>query len=165
VTNIDTDHGTIDLAETKAAAVLVFDRLERDKDGTLDARELRGRLSAKELAVAEPDHDGTMTKDEYLAVVEQRFKPANADADDTIDARESGSKAGRAAGEVAGSASDCSWPFGAFADPSMPWRTLSRAKPPRECGSACLSSRKRGIDRLRRRPCLMLRFRPKLPLQ
>jgi hypothetical protein len=58
VTNIDTDHdGTIDLAETQAAAAAVFDRLERDNDGTLDVRELKGRLSAKELAVA----DRTMT--------------------------------------------------------------------------------------------------------
>jgi Ca2+-binding EF-hand superfamily protein len=94
---IDTDHdGTIDLAETKAAAATAFDRLERDNDGTLDARELKGRLSAKELAAADPDHDGTLTKDEYLAVVEQRFKAANTDVDDTIDAREFGSKAGRA---------------------------------------------------------------------
>jgi hypothetical protein len=67
-----------------------------DRDGTLDARELKGRLSAKELAAADPDHDGTLTKDEYLAVVEQRFKAANRDADDTIDAKEFGSKAGRA---------------------------------------------------------------------
>jgi hypothetical protein len=94
---IDTDHdGTMDLAETKAAAAAVFDRLERDSDGTLDARELKGHLSAKELAAADSDHDGTLTKDEYLAVVEQRFRAANRDTDDTIDAKEFGSKAGRA---------------------------------------------------------------------
>ena len=45
-----------------------------DHDGTLDKRELARRLSAKELAAADPDHDGTLTKDEYLALVEQRLK-------------------------------------------------------------------------------------------
>ena len=96
MTNIDTDHdGTIDLAEANPAAAGVFDRLERDNEATLDARELKGRLSAKELAVA----DRTMTapwRRRYLAIVERRFKAANADADDTIDAREFDSKAGRA---------------------------------------------------------------------
>ena len=72
---LDTDNdGTVDLAEAKKAASALFDRLERDKDGTLDKRELARRLSAKELAAADPDHDGTLTKDEYLAVVEQRFR-------------------------------------------------------------------------------------------
>jgi hypothetical protein len=42
-----------------------FVRLERDKDATLDKHEPAGRLS--ESAVADPDHDGTLTKDEYLA--------------------------------------------------------------------------------------------------
>jgi Ca2+-binding EF-hand superfamily protein len=73
----------------------VFDRLDKDKDGTLDVRELRGRLSAKELAAADPDNDGTLTKDEYLKVVEQRFNAANPDKDGTLDAREFRSKAGQ----------------------------------------------------------------------
>jgi EF hand len=53
-------------------------------------------LSAKELAAADPDHDGTLTVDEYLAVVEQRFNAANPDGDGTLDAKELNSKAGRA---------------------------------------------------------------------
>jgi Ca2+-binding EF-hand superfamily protein len=94
---LDTDKdGTVDLAEAKAAASALFDRLERDKDGTLDKRELAHRLSAKELAAADPDHDGTLTKDEYLTVVEQRFRAADPDHDGTIDARELHSRAGRA---------------------------------------------------------------------
>jgi hypothetical protein len=48
------------------------------------------------LAVADPDHDGTLTKDEYLAVVEQRFGAANPDRDGTLDAKELNSKAGQA---------------------------------------------------------------------
>jgi len=94
---LDTDHdGTVDLAEAKKAASALFDRLERDKDGTLDKRELARRLSARELAAADPDHDGTLTKDEYLAVVEQRFAAADPDHDGTLDARELNTKAGQA---------------------------------------------------------------------
>jgi EF hand len=52
-------------------------------------------LSAKELSAADPDHDGTLTKDEYLAVVEQRFNAANADSDGTLDAKELTTKAGQ----------------------------------------------------------------------
>ena len=94
---LDTDNdGTVDLAEAKRAASALFDRLDPDKDGTLDRRELRGRLSAKELAAADPDRDGTLTKDEYLSVVEQRFKAADPDIDGTLDAKELRTKAGKA---------------------------------------------------------------------
>ena len=93
---LDTDNdGTVDLAEAKAAASALFDRLERDKDGTLDKSELAGRLSPKQLAAADPDHDGTLTKDEYLAVVEQRFRAADPDHDGTLDAKELNSAAAR----------------------------------------------------------------------
>jgi hypothetical protein len=97
IRQLDTDNdGTVDLAEAKAAASALFDQLERDKDGTLDKHELSRRLSAKELAAADPDHDGTLTKDEYLAVVEQRFGAADPDHDGTLDAKELKSGAGRA---------------------------------------------------------------------
>ena len=92
---LDND-GTVDLAEAKKAASALFDKLERDKDGTLDKRELARRLSAKELAAADPDHDGTLTKDEYLAVVEQRFSAADPDHDGTLDTKELNTAAGRA---------------------------------------------------------------------
>jgi Ca2+-binding EF-hand superfamily protein len=82
--------------EVKKAASTAFAKLDRDHDGTADKRELAGRLSAKELAAADPDHDGTLTLDEYLAVVEQRFKAADSNADGTLDAKELKSKAGRA---------------------------------------------------------------------
>jgi Ca2+-binding EF-hand superfamily protein len=92
----DTDNdGTLDLNEVKKAGAL-FDKLDRDHDSTLDRRELRGRLSAKEFAAADPDKDGTLTKDEYLAAVEQRFKAADPDNDGTLDAKELSTPAGRA---------------------------------------------------------------------
>ena len=80
----------------KKAASALFAKLDPDRDGTLDARELRGRLNARDLAAADPDKDGTLTLDEYLKVVEQRFNAANPDKDGTLDARELSSPAGRA---------------------------------------------------------------------
>ena len=93
----DTDNdGTVDLAEAKKAASALFDKLDREHDGTLDKRELARRLTPKEFAAADPDHDGTLTKDEYLAAVEQRFTAADPDHDGTLDAKELNTKAGQA---------------------------------------------------------------------
>ena len=74
----------------------LFAKLDPDHDGTLGVRELRGRLTAKELKTADPDHDGALTLDEYLALVEQRFRAAGPDNDGTPDAKEFKSRAGRA---------------------------------------------------------------------
>ena len=88
--------GTVDMTEAKNAASKLFDKLDRDRDGTLDARELHGRLSAKEFAAANPDNDKTIDKNEYLKVVEARFKAADPDNDGTLDARELATPAGKA---------------------------------------------------------------------
>ena len=48
------------------------------------------------MAAADPDHDGTLTKDEYVALCDQRFKDADVDHDGTLDAKELGSKDGLA---------------------------------------------------------------------
>ena len=88
--------GTVDLAEAKAAASKLFDKLDHDKDGTLDAKELRGRISAKEFAAADPDKDGTLDKNEYMTIVEARFRAADPDNDGTLDAKELATPAGKA---------------------------------------------------------------------
>jgi hypothetical protein len=96
VKTFDTDNDeTLDLQEVKKAAAAEFAKLDRDHEGTLDAHELRGRLSAKDLKAADPDHDGTLTMDEYLAIVAQRFDAANADHDGTLDVKELATPAGR----------------------------------------------------------------------
>ena len=85
--NTDRDR-TVDLAEAKKAASDVFDKLDTDKDGTLNIKELQGRLSRKDFIGADRDNDQTLSKDEYLAVVEQRFKSADADGDGSVSAAE-----------------------------------------------------------------------------
>jgi len=91
---LDND-GTVDLAAAKAAASEMFDKLDRDHDGTLDRRELRGHMVSKEFGAADGDHDGTLDKDEYLAAVEKSFKAADRDNDGTLDAKELGTARGR----------------------------------------------------------------------
>jgi hypothetical protein len=96
---IDPDNdGEMTLAEAQKRAGLVFDKLNKDKkkDSTLDAKELRGRMTAKELKAANPDNDGTLDKAEYLSAVAVRFKAANPDGDVTIECDELKTKAGKA---------------------------------------------------------------------
>jgi Ca2+-binding EF-hand superfamily protein len=93
----DTDQdGTLDLAEVKTAARTAFSQLDNNSDGKLDAKELHGRMRAKEIAEADTDHDGTISKDEYLALVEKLFNEADADQEGTLSQKELRSKPGRA---------------------------------------------------------------------
>ena len=92
----DTDNdGTVDLDEAKKAASALFDKLDTDKDGTLDFKESKGRLTHKELTAADPDNDGTLSKDEYLALIEDRFKAADPDNDGSMSAAEFKTHAGQ----------------------------------------------------------------------
>jgi Ca2+-binding EF-hand superfamily protein len=94
---LDPDNdGTVDLNEARKAGSAMFDRLDRNKGGTLNRRELGGRVTAAEFAAADPDKDGTLTKDEYLTIVDKRFKAADPDNDGTLDDKELRSRAGRA---------------------------------------------------------------------
>ena len=69
--------GTLDLAEVKEAAGKMFDKLDKDGDGTLDSKEVRTRISNADFKAADADYDGTLTKDEYLTIVEKLFNGAD----------------------------------------------------------------------------------------
>jgi Ca2+-binding EF-hand superfamily protein len=86
--------GTVDEAEARQAASALFDRLDIDKDGALDANELRGHINQEELQANDPDHDNTLTKDEYLAIVVERFKAADSNHDGRLGIDEFTSKPG-----------------------------------------------------------------------
>jgi hypothetical protein len=53
-------------------------------------------LTNGDLTQADLDRDGTLSKDEYLAVVEKRFRQADVDSDGTLTPKELRSGAGRA---------------------------------------------------------------------
>ncbi len=59
-----------------------------DNDGTLDAKELSGRLDEAGIKAADPDNDGTLDIKEYEALVVLKFKAANPDNDGTVDKKE-----------------------------------------------------------------------------
>jgi hypothetical protein len=100
-TRFDTDDDrTVDIDEAKKAATALFDKLDTDKDGTLDFKELKGRMPQKEFTAADPDNDGTLSKDEYLALVEKRFKAADPDNDGTVSAAEFKMTAGRSLSQL-----------------------------------------------------------------
>ena len=92
----DSDHDkTLDLAEVNKAAAAEFDKLDVDHDGTLDMRELGHRITRAEFLAADKDRDGTLDKEEYEAIVTERFHAANRDNDTTIEAKELRTRAGR----------------------------------------------------------------------
>jgi Ca2+-binding EF-hand superfamily protein len=78
----------------KSAASAHFDKLDKDKDGTLDANEVKSVIGAKAFKAADPDNDGTLSKEEYLALVEKLFTKTDVDKDGTLDAKELKSEAG-----------------------------------------------------------------------
>ncbi|MGA8650869.1 MAG: hypothetical protein WB677_09630 [Xanthobacteraceae bacterium] len=94
--------GTIDLGEVKAAAAALFDQLDRDHDGTLTQEEIGDRATVERRLLPSPNPfklfavEGKVTKDDYLALTERRFKLADPDNDGKLDATELESEAGQA---------------------------------------------------------------------
>jgi Ca2+-binding EF-hand superfamily protein len=93
---IDRDrNGTINLDEAKRAAAILFDQLDRHRTGKLSRTQLgRGRMTLAEFSWADRDHDGTLTKDEYLALVERQFRVADLDHDGTVSGAEFRARSG-----------------------------------------------------------------------
>jgi Ca2+-binding EF-hand superfamily protein len=92
----DTDKDkALSLDEVKAAAAAHFDKLNKDGDSTLEANEVKGVLGPKAFAAADTDHDGTLSKSEYLALVEKLFNAADTDHDGKLTAVELRSRTGQ----------------------------------------------------------------------
>lgn len=77
------------------AASASLTALDPDNDGTLDAKELSGRVDEAGLKSADPDSDGTLDQKEYDILVETRFKAADPDNDGTLDDAELTTDAGK----------------------------------------------------------------------
>jgi hypothetical protein len=94
MTTIDTGKdGTINLTEAKFAAAAVIVKIDSDHNGILTNEELGGRAGVVDQLVPTGRFmfwktKGTLTKQEYLDLVEGRFKPAIPDDDGTLDAKE-----------------------------------------------------------------------------
>ena len=93
---------TLDWNEVKDAAAAEFDRLDTNGDHSLDAKEAAGILGPKAFAAADADHDGTLSKEEYLRLAEKLFKQADADHDGTLTADELDSKSGKVLARLIG---------------------------------------------------------------
>jgi Ca2+-binding EF-hand superfamily protein len=93
---LDPDNdGMVDLDKVKTAAAALFDRLDRNRNGFLNKRELGGRVIPQEFAAVDSDRDGTLSKNEYLMVVEKRFKAADPDNSGRVHETKLNSRAGR----------------------------------------------------------------------
>lgn len=72
--------GMINLDQAKNAAGLLFDQLDRHRTGKLPHAQFgRHRLTVAEFNWADRNHDGALTRDEYLALVERQFAAADLD--------------------------------------------------------------------------------------
>ena len=66
--------GTVDLNEAKAAASALFDKLERTTTAPSTARSCMAGFPTADWAMADPDNDKTISKDEYLAYRRSRLQ-------------------------------------------------------------------------------------------
>ena len=96
---LDTDHdGTLDLAECKAAAAAMFDKLDADKSATLDQQELGDRGT---ITIVESPHHTMFfqtrpSKADYVGFVVKRFDVVDPDHEGKLDAKELDTPAGQA---------------------------------------------------------------------
>ena len=92
----DTDNdGTIDVTRPRPPPAPLFDKLEADQDGTLDNKELKGRIVRREWPAADPDNDGPSARTNIWRCLEAMFKVADKDGEGTLDNKEFRNPAGR----------------------------------------------------------------------
>ena len=93
--------GTVSLNEAKSAAVVVIVKMDADHNGILDNKELGGRIEILDQLFSQGHSSmywktkGTITKEEYLTLVEGRLKSADPDDDGTLDAKELETESGQ----------------------------------------------------------------------
>jgi len=88
---LDTDNdGTVDLAECKAAAAAMFDKLDADQSATLDQEELgdRGNISMVATPGGRMLFQTRPSKDDYVGFVVKRFDIVDPDHEGKLDAKE-----------------------------------------------------------------------------
>ncbi|XSG82319.1 MAG: EF-hand domain-containing protein [Methyloligella sp. ZOD6] len=83
------------LKEAQTAGKKVFKAINPDGDDTLEADELKGRVTKRQLKEADPDDDGSLDMNEYMNLIEKRFHAANPDGDDTIESDELETRKGK----------------------------------------------------------------------
>ena len=95
IKSLDSDNdATLDMVEVETAGAKIFAALDKDMEGTLNADELAGRVSAAELRDLDSNHSGTLDRNEYAKAVAIRFKAADVDDNGAVDARELDTKEG-----------------------------------------------------------------------
>lgn len=92
--NSNTDE-TISKDELDAYAKKRFAGLESDNDKSLDEKELKGRLSAAGMTVADTDKDKSVDESEFVGYADKLFDEANSKGDETLSLRELRSPAGK----------------------------------------------------------------------
>jgi hypothetical protein len=86
--------GLVNATEAKQAAAAVIVQIDADHNGVLTNKELGGRVTVVDQLTPTGHRfmlwkaEGTLTKQEYLDLVEGRFKPATPDDDGTLDIKE-----------------------------------------------------------------------------
>jgi hypothetical protein len=91
----DTDgNGLLTETEAQAGGRALFQKLDTDNSGSLDARELGGRFGGAVLKAADVDADGALNAEEYTGLLVARFKSANTDGNGAVEEQELDALAG-----------------------------------------------------------------------
>ena len=85
---------TLSKAEVDAYAKKRFAEVESDHDKTLDAKELKGRMSEAGMAEADTDKDKTVDETEFVGYADKLFEAANKKGDKTLGMEELRTPAG-----------------------------------------------------------------------
>lgn len=86
----------LDWSEIDYAARRAFTRLDRKGDGRIPFADLAGRLNRRSFDAVNPDKDGTLEIDEWMALVRRRFDAADQSHDGRLTRKELATPAGKA---------------------------------------------------------------------